>query len=102
MIADTFRLRDWLERDSFWHCIAKEAVGVIQGLQGVYDNLPRDCKFFEWLEFMKDAHHPFMFQGDAKTRKTLKNEAEQKELMQKPVRRMIYRYFYDDININCI
>ena len=73
--ADTTQLREWLERDTFWHSLSKKAVGIIHGLIGVYDNLPRDAKFYQWLELMRDTHHPFMFQGEALTRKTLKKRS---------------------------
>ena len=92
MAAETTRLREWLERDCFWHSISKKAIGIIQGLQGVYDNLPRDTKFFEWLDLTRDMHQPFMFHGEASTRKILKKESEKEDLMEKPTRRMIYRY----------
>ena len=72
MAADTTRLREWLERDTFWHSLLKHAVGIIQGLYGVYDNLPRDTKFFQWMELVRDVHHPFIFQGESKTYKALK------------------------------
>ena len=41
---------------------------------------------------MRDTHHPFIFQGEASSRKALKKETEKEDLLQKPTRCMIYRY----------
>lgn len=92
MAADTIRLREWLERDTFWHSLSKHAEGIIQALHGVYDNLPRDTKFFQWLDLVRDMHHPFMFQGESKNFKGLKKQEQKDDVLQMPTRRMIYRY----------
>ena len=89
--ADTQQFRAWLHRDVLWHGIHRKAIGILVGLRGVYDDLPRDLKFFQWLDLVRDEHHPHMFIEEATIRKGLKREQEKEDLIEKPTRHMVYR-----------
>ena len=70
--ADTQQFRAWLHRDALWHEIHRKAIGILVGLRGVYDDLPQDLEFFQWLDLVHDEHHPHMFIKEPTIQKGLK------------------------------
>ena len=70
--TDTQQFKAWLHRDVMWHGIHKKANGILAGLRGVYNDLRRDFKFFQWLDLVRDEHHPYIFFEEATIQKGLK------------------------------
>ena len=90
-IDDTQQLRLWLQRDTFWHSLEKKARGILQGLKGMYGELPGKTKFFQWMECVRDGHHTSMFHVEVALKKTLAKGKEQEDLLEKPTRRLLYK-----------
>ena len=60
-------------------------------MRGVYDNLPRDLKFFQFIDLLCYEHHLHMFIEEATIQKVLKQEQGKEDLIKKPTCHMVYR-----------